>query len=220
MNQLQQFTGLPYSHHAYGFEISVFNYEEFLETLPKEEFSYIVHKQYDMLKIADAREIKSLQSEKTDKASLFILEFSLVNQEAQNALLKVLEEPTQNTYFILVFPERTKLLKTLQSRLQIITIDSKHKDIETFVDVSEFIQMSLQDRFSLIKEKTDKKKDTAITKTEALQFLNQLELYASKQEIKNRKLLEAIILGRESLDKNGASIKMILDMIAMHIKKK
>jgi len=43
-----------------------------------------------------------------------------MNQAAANALLKVLEEPNQNTYFILVSSNQGQLLPTIKSRSQMI----------------------------------------------------------------------------------------------------
>ncbi len=214
MNNLQQFTQLPFPHHAYGIESSHSIYVELEEIIPKEDFSYIVHRQYDSFKIDDARTIKSLQFEKTEKATLFVLEFTLINREAQNALLKVLEEPTSQTYFILVFPNVKKLLPTLQSRLQVVQYTTNHKD-DLRISAQSFAEMNLQKRFECIKEITDKKTDTTVTKSEALHFLNDCEIYFYSK--KNTKILPVIFQARESLNANGASVKMILEMIAIHI---
>src|SRR3989338_7246452 len=50
-----------------------------------------------------------------------ITEFDKATVEAQNALLKVLEEPPSNTYFILGAHRLERILKTVISRCQIIT---------------------------------------------------------------------------------------------------
>jgi len=214
MNTLQQFSQLPFSHHAYGIESSHIIYSQLQKLLPKQYFSYIVHKQYDTFKIGDAREIKSLQSEKTDKASLFVLEFSLINTEAQNALLKVLEEPSSQTYFILVFPNIKKLLPTLQSRLHLIRYESDANKVLR-LSAEDFIAMSLRDRFEFIKKHTDKKSEELLTKSDVLHFLNDCEHYFYQK--KKFTILPVLFQARNSLSANGASIKMILDMLALHI---
>lgn len=217
MNQLQQFSQLPFSHHAYGIESTNSIYGEIEKNITKDDFSYIINKKYDMLKIADAREIKSLQYEKTDKPSLFVLEFSFINREAQNALLKVLEEPSSNTYFILVFPDRSKILSTLLSRLHMVSYVPDQDFDNNFVSVVEFKSLSLQKRFELIKTKTDKKKDDVISKKDVLIFLDELEYIESEKDIPSSQLLETFFLSRNSLHANGASMKMVLDMIALHV---
>ena len=219
MKKLAIFSQLPYSHHAYGIESSQNIIDYLNKVLPQKEFSYVVHKKYDTFKIDDARTVKSLQSEKTDKASLFILEFTIINSEAQNALLKVLEEPVADTYFILVFPNTKNLLPTLQSRLEIIaiqnSIDTKNED--TPIVVSDFMKMSLSDRFNLIKDITDKKKEP-ISKSDAVVFLNNLEFTVYNADLPHKKnILESIFNARAYLNRKGASNKMILDMIAIEL---
>ncbi len=44
----------------------------------------------------------------------------LLNPQAGNSILKVLEEPPPQTYFILLIPEFSQLLPTLRSRLQVV----------------------------------------------------------------------------------------------------
>ena len=220
MNQIQQeFSQLPFSHHAYGIHGSHITITKLKNLFPQDRFSYVVHKKYDTLKISDAREIKSLQTEKTEKPSVFILEFSLINVIAQNTLLKTLEEPSSQTYFILVFPDKSKLLPTLRSRLFMLegNIDVDIETENNFIRPEEFEKMSLLQRFEIIKENNDKKKDIFLTKSEVLQFLDSYEIYESKKDKKNIVLLETLYAARNSLHANGASHKMILDLIALQV---
>lgn len=64
--------------------------------------------------------------------------------EAQNAFLKLLEEPPQNTHFILTAHNADSLLPTIRSRLQIIEVlPPSQKDLLTLV-ASEFTQDELK----------------------------------------------------------------------------
>lgn len=221
MNALEQFSKLPYSHHAYGIESAHPLRERIKTVLPLEECSYIFDKTYDSFKMDDAREVKQLQSEKTEKASVFILEFSTINAEAQNALLKVLEEPTANTYFILIFPNTRYLLPTLQSRLSLVRVPlEEKKDGESRLAFSSFLDMSLQQRFDIIKKLTDKKQDPPLKKSELGAFLNEAETYYLEKTDKNKQdisLMEEIFNSRNYLQAKGASKKMILENIAMQL---
>lgn len=218
MNQLEQFSQLPYSHHAYGIESSENITPELKRSIPFEECSYIFDRHYDSFKIDDARAIKSLQAEKTEKAAVFIISFTLMNREAQNALLKVLEEPTANTYFVLIFPNVKQLLPTLQSRMQLIRLrnDGQHSK-ERKIVVSDFISMSLQKRFDTIKKLTDKKSEEPLLKSDVLNFLNDLENHFHYEKNKNPEIIDSVFKARSYLGANGASTKMILEMIAMNI---
>jgi DNA polymerase III delta prime subunit len=53
---------------------------------------------------------------------VYILQAEKLTTEAQNALLKLIEEPTKNTLLVLVVSDRTQLLETIQSRCQTIQI--------------------------------------------------------------------------------------------------
>lgn len=44
----------------------------------------------------------------------------LFNQQAANAILKLIEEPEQNNYFILISPEAEMMLPTIRSRSQVV----------------------------------------------------------------------------------------------------
>jgi len=59
---------------------------------------------------------------------LIIANAENLKTDAANSLLKFLEEPTSNTYLILLTKNRNEVLPTIKSRTKILTIDS---DLET-----------------------------------------------------------------------------------------
>jgi len=72
-------------------------------------------------KIAQIRELRQILSMKPFEARLRIAVISkahTLNQEASNALLKVLEEPPHRTILILITPQISDLLPTIVSRCQ------------------------------------------------------------------------------------------------------
>src|SRR5690606_9231927 len=77
-------------------------------------------KEYEELLIDDAREIKDFQSEQASQKfnkKIIILKTYTFSYAAQNALLKVFEEPKENVVFFLIMPDASKLYPTLRSRL-------------------------------------------------------------------------------------------------------
>jgi len=59
----------------------------------------------------------------------------LMNIQAANKLLKLIEEPPENTYFIFVSNDQSKILPTINSRLQGINIPRlKNENISTFLE--------------------------------------------------------------------------------------
>ena len=211
----------PPSHHAYGISSQNSSVAQLRDFFMSKQTSYVYEKSFDTFKIDDARSIKELQSEKTDLPSVFIIKFSVINHQAQNALLKVLEEPAENTYFFLLCPSIKQLLPTLQSRLEIIEFT---QDTELAHGVAlpfssqDFVNAPLAERFELIKKFTDTKAaDDKLSKEQAQQILTELEQHIKKHELhkKNKDLLQAVYDGQSYLSRNGASIKMILDMVAV-----
>lgn len=64
-----------------------------------------------------------------DKKVYILLNMNDSNEEAQNKLLKTIEEPPQSTFFILASKTERKLLQTVLSRCKKIELDLLSKDI-------------------------------------------------------------------------------------------
>ena len=93
-----------------------------LGTLPDEFQSPsadVRHFLIGQLNIADARllahEAAMLPLERAER--VFVVSFSNATMEAQNALLKTLEEPAVTTRFYIVVPHEEVLIATVRSRL-------------------------------------------------------------------------------------------------------
>ena len=69
--------------------------------------------------------------------------------EAQNALLKLLEEPPRNIVFILIAKSKTALLPTIRSRMQ---IENLYVEKEPFVLDIDIAKMELGDIFNFLKK--------------------------------------------------------------------
>jgi len=88
-------------------------------------------KKYEVFTIDDAREVKlSHEMMPTDSSGkkFFILSMDGITIEAQNALLKLLEEPSEYAHFFLIIPSAHLLLPTVKSRLEIVDL----RDTKTF----------------------------------------------------------------------------------------
>jgi hypothetical protein len=74
---------------------------------------------YGLLAVDDARALRALAdlSPTTGSQKVLIISASRLFHEAQNALLKLFEEPPEGTTLILVIPAEGMLLPTLRSRL-------------------------------------------------------------------------------------------------------
>ncbi len=208
---------------------------------------------YETFTIDDSRAIKALhnsrptiESNKKDTNAgkkLFILTMNGITIEAQNSLLKLLEEPAEYAHFFLIIPSAHLLLPTVKSRLSIINDlnssgeDSKASklskkylkeiDVELLKEAESFLKATQTKQLDIIKVLTDAISKEKKTKQDAIDFISAVEsiLYenvgtnVSKKEglIKNKKGLEAIGLARNYIHDRAPSVKMLLEYMALQI---
>lgn len=166
----------------------------------------------DVMGISDARSLAVLQSRRAASASVgikvFFLAFRSITTEAQNALLKVLEEPTEGTYFFVVVPSAAALLPTLRSRLRFVEYKTKG---ESNPLVNEFLAASSARRLTLLGT-IIKEKDTKA----AHMFLDDLLLTLyDRGGAKYYRVLENVLRARRHVPDRGASLKLLLEHIAL-----
>jgi DNA polymerase-3 subunit delta' len=85
----------------------------------KNPYHKILIENANTIKINSIRDIKKfidLSYEEIPYRFIFILEADLMNEQAQNALLKNLEEPPEGIIFIITTANKEKMLPTIQSR--------------------------------------------------------------------------------------------------------
>ncbi len=156
--------------------------------------------------IDKAKDIISLAYKKPyqNKNKIIIIESShnLTNQ-AQNSLLKILEEPPQNTLIILLAENINFFLPTVLSRCKIILLGK-----ETTIDLMK-IPMSIQEQYKFIdnlksiktqKEKRQKIEDllTSITKNTKEELARTFDKETRKKIEKKLKLISEIFTKLEA----------------------
>ncbi len=112
-----------------------------------------------VLDIFSARQITSWAKTSYEGERIALISFHTIGIPAQNALLKILEEPTLKTRFILLTSNTTNLLDTVLSRLQIHTIKESGGNVTMDSDL--FLKTSPIERMKLgfvqkLLAKTDK----------------------------------------------------------------
>jgi len=94
---------------------------------------------FNLRKIEEARELRSLAALSREKPfAILINSMDKLTQEAANAFLKNLEEPTENLYYILTAANLQAVLPTIVSRCQLIRvqgskINSQDKEVKSFM---------------------------------------------------------------------------------------
>jgi len=146
-----------------------------VEVVGNPDFCHIT---LDSFKVEDARNLKSLVGEKSfsENKKVFIISANSFLLEAQNTMLKVFEEPIENTHFFVIVPDASAFLKTFTSRFYLI----KGGKSDLTQDAEKFITLPLQNRIEFIKELLVEAEDEEnisldSTRSKALKFLNELE---------------------------------------------
>jgi hypothetical protein len=102
----------------------------------------------DKFGIDESRLLKERSESKAfGEKKFFIITSTQITIEAQNALLKVFEEPTPNTHF-LILAQRNNLIPTLLSRLNVVNLFSR---VEQSKQVEEFLGGNASKRLALFK---------------------------------------------------------------------
>ena len=166
------------------------------------------------------REWQGLSPQGEKKIHLIFADF--ITHEAQNALLKIFEEPTPATHMIFAVPKPDILLPTLLSRVQVLlpAKTSFSKDVFAGSSAPDFLKMSLSERVVFIGkiiEKSDSEEASAEVREKAVAFLETLERHFAERSVQNREQLEMILNFKKYLFMSGASVKMILETIALTI---
>lgn len=172
--------------------------------------SEVVDQYYEKFGIDDARQLIKTSYNKPKEAEqmLLIVRADFITHEAQNALLKILEEPPISTRFIFVLVTGFSLLPTLLSRFA-KEIDSKNIQFEINKEFKEFISQDYAERISLI-EQAVKKKDIEWQRAIKQGLIEYLRVL--KCDSNNLKKLE---YAARVLFTRGASNKMLLENVAL-----
>ena len=182
------------------------------------------HMSFDSFKIDDARDLKSVEYEKGFGVGkkIFLISANNILLEAQNTLLKIFEEPIENTHFFIITPNTDVLLKTLVSRFYLIK--TKPELAEELKNAEKFITMPIKNRIDFIKEmlvEAEDNDDEVVSinssRPKALKFLNALEIVLHKKFLKNSLQIcfEQIFKVREFLNQPGSSAKSLMESIAL-----
>lgn len=135
----------------------------------------------------------------------FILICDSLLHEAQNALLKLFEEPNAHTVFYLIIPREDILLPTLRSRLNILAREGEGGEGTVF---KEFLKCSYAERLAIIPEKLTAEDSVWLT-----EFLKGLEIHAEKS--RDPKRIREVLTLTQYIHTPGASKKMLLEHIAL-----
>ncbi len=179
---------------------------------------------YESLGVDEARALKDKQMRAAFDGArkIFIIGANSFTHEAQNALLKTFEEPTEGTHFFIILPRAEMLLPTLRSRVLVVSGTMAGAEDETKVLAEKFLDASLEERFSMIKKLAEKKTGEVVDRELFRRTLDHIEriLYtrtAGRRDDATADIFREIFQAKTYLATRGASPKMLLEHIAMVI---
>jgi len=151
----------------------------------------IVVRRYGLFSVENARELFELArlSSTTGGAQAIIVSATRLFHEAQNALLKLFEEPPADTYLFLVLPSAGMLLPTMRSRVMVLPAacnarsaakGKKQKDDAPAEPAQEFLAATAAAREKIIaklleRAKSDKDEEKQAARAQALMLAEGLE---------------------------------------------
>ena len=183
-------------------------------------------RQFENLTIDDARELKSAAEIMPTAAGgkrIFVISLNAITVEAQNALLKLLEEPAEYVHFFLIVPSAHLLLPTVRSRLSLIGTsavqESDASESDRIADAKKFLASAPPKRLEIIKSLLDDITKEKKVKQDAIDFLNDIQsvVYESRGIKKAARELETIETARKYINDRAPSLKMLLEYVALNI---
>ncbi len=207
-------------HHAYGIEGGMSTAHRLADILiQRYPDAHLMRLEYRTFGIDDAHQLRSMARYRTDSAKQFILITApSLTREAQNALLKLLEEPVAGVHFCIIVPALTMLLSTLRSRLMQVRVDDTTTDATSInFDAASFIASVPSERIAYIEKLLKKageadESKSSITRT----ILDGLESYAANHA-HSPTLIRTVLFVRKYAGLQGASHKMLLEYLALSI---
>ena len=178
---------------------------ELIPQYPLHSTRIIKNEEKDEFQIAQANQaIKEAYIASNDKKYIFLCG-STFRKEAQNSLLKVLEEPPRNVVFIIITNSKTSILPTIYSRIPYKNLKKSMEKTPSDLDLK---KLDLKDVYSFLKE------NQKISKSEAKEIVESILLKANIQKIKlSQKELDFFSKAIKLLELNARPINVLTTLL-------
>lgn len=203
------------NHHAYYIEGPLSQFEEY-----KAELRPFWAREFERFGIEESRDLILLAGLKNLADTTFLIGAAVITSEAQQALLKLFEEPQRGTTFVVLIPHGS-LIPTLRSRMLPYPkkIEAAKKSSTA---IKKFLSEPPKSRSATIATLL---KDDEGARERAREFLDGLErelyvqLEKSEGQKKIRESLEDIAKVRSYTGDRSPSLKMLLEHLAVSLPK-
>jgi len=208
-------------HHAYclvGHRETIFskitNFIEKHLKIPARGNPDVWSEHFDLLGIEASRFLIEAQNKMPlGKKKIFIISICGITHEAQNALLKMLEEPKSDTHFFLIVSTPDVFIPTVKSRMIFVTDDFVP---ESSVIVKKFLKSSPKDRIESL-DFVIENKDRKFLSDFLDSLVVEIHNLAGKNLDKMNNVLEEILKCRSYIQNRAPGFKMIIEHLALII---
>jgi DNA polymerase III delta prime subunit len=211
-------------HHAYcieGTRDSVSLLENYVRGLLGQQ-AHILTQSYALFTVDDGRDLSRSAHIRATKETphVEIVYADSFSVEAQNALLKAIEEPAPHTHYIFVTPRLSRVLPTVLSRSVSFSVMDSSINHKEELEMKEFLAGGRTSRMTIIarylKDLEDEEGETSRRALDS--FFERLIVYISStnSKMKSQALL-TVMNARKYIRDKGSSQKMISEYVALLI---
>lgn len=186
--------------------------KDLIQTLPLHSYRIIRNEEKDDFLTAQAQQTIKEAYISSNETKYIILCGSSFRAEAQNSLLKVLEEPPKNIVFIIVTTSKSNILPTILSRMPHKYLKKRIERVDVDFD---FFRMDLKALYQFLKE------NQKIGKKEAKAIIESILFKINTQKIKlSQKELDAFSNAIKLLELNSRPIHILTTLLLTIIHRK
>ncbi|WP_419769664.1 MAG: DNA polymerase III subunit delta' [Candidatus Marinarcus sp.] len=181
--------------------------QELVKTLPLHSSRVIKNEQSDKDEFLIAQSNAAIKEAyiASNSPKFIILCGATFRKEAQNSLLKVLEEPPKNIVFIIVTTSKSSLLPTIISRVPLKYLKVKSHKEASSIDIA---KLDLKETYAFLKQ------NQKISKIDAKELVESLMYKVNQQKIKlSKKELESFSTSIKLLDLNSRPISVLTTLL-------
>jgi DNA polymerase III delta prime subunit len=169
-----------------------------------------IHERNSVITIEKARELQDFHLRRPFQGArrVFLLNADSITHEAQNALLKLFEEPTVGNHFFLILGDDRSVLPTLRSRMEVYYVSSlKEQD-----QGRKFIEGSLLERMKTVTTLSEEK-DKGGARALIHSLMHEIR-HKKNVSQKEHSVLKDLVKADDYLSDRAPSIKILLEHIA------
>lgn len=205
-------------HHAHLLRHEWSTIPELVRDLEVDSEEAIFCSMYETVGLTEVASLKEMAARRpvVGKSQLLVVAARKISFEAQQALLKLLEEPPKETNFLFILEPQAVVLPTLQSRFfEIATVAPAVPVSQAYLD---FVAHSYADRLELITAQLAKKDQQWLTYMKVGAGREAQKLVTEAREGRaTTQALSALAFITEHLGERGASNKQLLELLALTV---